>query len=150
MSDRLLASISFTSFPGDSSIPFNWGFFLWLPILSEYFSFFLGFWELCFANCLHGVILCGRGSVGVCCGLFDLLVWMLYGCSFFCLCGLSYTWALPVGSFFVAGFSPPLYLLLIITPTLSCMVLHRCCLTKQYYQTIIPTPAKESPYHISN
>ena len=41
ISDKLLASISFSSFSGDSSFLFNWGLFLCLHIFSDSFCLFL-------------------------------------------------------------------------------------------------------------
>ena len=39
MSEKLLASISFSSFSGDSLFPFDWGLFLCLPILGVFCLF---------------------------------------------------------------------------------------------------------------
>ena len=82
------------------------------------------------ASCPCRVKFYGRISMGFS-GLVSLI--SLSVCPFFHSCGLSYfTWALPVGGFFVSGFSPPAGLVVVTTPTLSCMPLYRCWLTKQY------------------
>ena len=64
LSDSLLAAISFSSFTGESSIPFYCRLFLCLSILDDSFCLFLWFWMLWFASCLHRVNFCGRKSVG--------------------------------------------------------------------------------------
>ena len=53
MSEILLASISFSSFSGDSSTPFDWGFFFCIPILGDIFCLFL---HLSALLCLHVIL----------------------------------------------------------------------------------------------
>ena len=65
VSDHLLASISFSSFTGESSIPFDCRFFLFVPLLGDSFCLFVLFLVLSFASCLCRVNFCGRNSVGL-------------------------------------------------------------------------------------
>ena len=88
--DSLLASISFSCLVRSFPLLLIEGFFHCLPILGDSYLF---------ASVHPNALLCQLFSWGeilwqeCCgtqwCGLFDLLVWMLQGCPFFCLCGLS-------------------------------------------------------------
>ena len=84
----MLASISFNSFTGESTIPSDWGFLLCLPISGDFFYLFLQFQMLCFANCLCKVNICCRHSVGL---SGDISLISLSGCS---KVALSSVWVL--------------------------------------------------------
>ena len=146
ISDSLLASVSFSSLSGESSISFYCTFFFCLPILGDSFCLFLWFPMLCFASFFIG----WTSVIGVLLDS-DLLVWMFWGYFFFHLCGFSCcTWALPVGGSFVGGFSLPACLLVLTMVILSGMLLYRCWLIKCYYQITKPMPAKRTPHHLSS
>ena len=92
--DSLLSSTSFSCFTGESFIPLNCGFFLWLYILGDSFCLFLWFLMFCFSSCLRRVNFCGRISVGLS-GVVSLI--SLSGCSKVALSSVC------VGSHFVPG-----------------------------------------------
>ena len=78
MSDSLLASISFSHFTGDSSIPFDWRLFLCLPILGFHiFCFDISGYSILPA-CICGVAFFSKSSVGLL-GTVSLI--SLSGCS---------------------------------------------------------------------
>ena len=97
--------------------------------------------------CLRGVDFCGRSSVGLSGAVsliscLDALGWPFLPFVW----ALLFAWALLVG-----GFSPPAGFLVVTTPTLSFMLLYRCWLTKQCYETANPMPTKRTslPYQQS-
>ena len=97
ISDSLVTSISFNSFSGDSSIPFDCRFFFCLTILGDSFCLFLHILMLGFAGCLCRVNFCGRNSVGFS-GVVSLI--SSSGCSRFALSFVC------VESLVVLGFLP--------------------------------------------
>ena len=106
MFHRLLAYISFNSFTGDSSIHLDWAFFLFLPILGDFFCFVL-FCFSCISKCsalpacLHGLDFCGRSFVilsGADSFTFSLdslgLPFLPFVCALLLYLGFTYWWVI--------------------------------------------------------
>ena len=148
MPEGLLASISLSSFSGDSSFPFDWGFLLCLCILGDSFCLFLHLRLLSFA-CLSS---CG-GLLWF--EIWDLVVQSLWPSDLDVL-------GLPFIQFMWA---PLLYLGFDYGWLIHCWVLPSSWLTEchNFHDVVVqvlvnktilpenqPTPGKIPPWHISN
>ena len=123
LSDSLVTSISFSSFGGESSIPFDCICFFCPPILGYSFCLFLCFLMSHFASCLCRVDVYGRNSMGFS-GVVSFI--SLSGCPRFALSSvfvvsLVVLGFLTFGGSFVGGFSPPAGILMFEALTYSCM-----------------------------
>ena len=123
VSDSLVTFISFSSFSGESSIPFDCMFFFCLPILGDSVCLFLCFLVFRFASCLCRVNFYGRNCMGFS-GVISLISFSV--CSKFALSSVSVGFLVvlgfvPFGGSFIGSFSPPASILMFTTPTYSCM-----------------------------